>query len=106
MACIMSGILATAFAHRYPSLGKFENNLQLTSLLVMFVNLGIGAMTKIPSENIPNDIDQYVDTVVLNILVVAANVLVIGMLASTICMKIRMYMQTAYCVPFVFYVNI
>ena len=101
----MSGILATTFAYCRPILGKFENNLQLTSLLVTFVNLGIGAMTKIPSENIPHDIDQYVDTVVFNILVVAANVLVIGMLAGTIYMKILMYMQV-YCVSFVFYVNI
>ena len=84
LACIVSGTFATAFAHRHPILDKFENNLQLTSLLVTFVNLGIGAVSKIPSENIPNDVDQYVDEVVFTVLIVAANVLVIGMLAGTI----------------------
>ena len=93
LACVVSGIFATAFAHRHPISDKFENNLQLTSLLVTFVNLGIGAVSKIPSENIPNDVDQYVDKLVFNILVVGANVLVIGMLAGMIYTEILLYMQ-------------
>ena len=60
MACVMSCIFATAFAHRHPILNKFENNLQQ---LVTFVNQGIGTISKIPSENFPNDVDQYVDKV-------------------------------------------
>ena len=62
LACVMSGIFATAFAHRHPILKKFENNLQQ---LLTFVHLGIGTISKIPSENFPNDVDQYVDKLVL-----------------------------------------
>ena len=58
----------------------FDNKLMLTSLAVTFVNLGIGAVSKIPKENVPASIDRYVDSVMFNILVIAANTLVIGLL--------------------------
>ena len=88
LACVVSGIFATAFAHRHPISDNFENNLQLATLLVTFVNLGIGA-----ASEIPNDGDNATDRLVLNILGITANVLVIGMLAGTIFMKILLYRQ-------------
>ena len=88
LACLVSGIFATAFAHRHPISDKFENNLQLATLLVTFVNLGIGAVSEIPSEKIPDGGDDSMDKKVFNILMVTANFLVIGMLAGTILMKI------------------
>ncbi|XP_067037131.1 uncharacterized protein [Acropora muricata] len=77
LASICSGLFAIAFAFRKPIRDKFEDKLQLTSLLVIFLNLGIGVILKIPKESVPSDVDQYVDTLLVNILVVGANVLVI-----------------------------
>ncbi|XP_067037144.1 uncharacterized protein [Acropora muricata] len=77
LASICSGLFAIAFAFRKPIRDKFEDKLQLTSLLVIFLNLGIGVLLKIPKESVPSDVDQYVDTLLVNILVVGANVLVI-----------------------------
>ncbi|XP_067035460.1 uncharacterized protein [Acropora muricata] len=76
-ASTCSGLFAIAFAFRKPIRDKFEDKLQLTSLLVIFLNLGIGVILKIPKESVPSDVDQYVDTLLVNILVVGANVLVI-----------------------------
>ena len=84
LACVVSGIFATAFAHRHPISDKFENNLQLATLLVTFVNLAIGAVGEISSEKIHNDGDNAMDKLVFNILATTANVLVIGMLAGKI----------------------
>ena len=91
LACVMSGIFATVFAHRHPISDKFENNLLLATLLVTFVNLGIGTVSEIPSDQIPDVVDKDVDKLVFNILGAAANVLVIGMLAGTIFMKILLH---------------
>lgn len=65
------------YAFRKPIRDEFEDKLQLTSLLVIFLNLGIGVILKIPKESVPSDVDQYVDSLLVNILVVGANVLVI-----------------------------
>lgn len=68
------------FAYMRPVEDPFENKLMLVSLAVTFVNLGIGAVSKIPKENVPASIDPYVDSVMFNILVIGANTLVIGLL--------------------------
>ena len=77
LASICSGLFAVAFAFRKPIRDPFEDKLQLTSLLVIFLNLGIGVILKIPKESVPSDVDQYVDTLLVNILVIGANILVI-----------------------------
>ena len=77
LASICSGLFAIFYAFRKPIRDEFEDKLQLTSLLVIFLNLGIGVILKIPKESVPSDVDQYVDSLLVNILVVGANVLVI-----------------------------
>ena len=77
LACIISGIYAVAFAVKKPVVDPFENRLMLTSLTVTFINLGIGAVSKIPSENIPTSVDHSVDKIMFELLVVAANASVI-----------------------------
>ena len=77
LASICSGTFAIVYAFRKPIKDDFEDKLQLTSLLVIFLNLGIGVILKIPQESVPSDVDQYVDSLLVNILVVGANVLVI-----------------------------
>ncbi|XP_078379719.1 uncharacterized protein LOC144662718 [Oculina patagonica] len=80
LACVMSGLYGMFFAYVKPMVDPFENKLMLTSLAVTFVNLGIGAVSKIPKENIPASIDSYVDSIAFNIFVIVANSLVVGFL--------------------------
>ena len=82
LACVISGLYGMFFAYVRPVKDPFENKLMLTTLAVTFVNLGIGAVSKIPKENVPASIDPYVDSVTFNILVIAANTLVIGLLVG------------------------
>ena len=80
IACIISGVYAVAFAVKKPVVDPFENRLMLTSLVVTLVNLGIGAVSRIPQENIPVSVDGFLDNIVFEILVVGANALVIVLL--------------------------
>ncbi|KAL9978289.1 hypothetical protein ACROYT_G015788 [Oculina patagonica] len=80
LACVVSGLYGMFFAYVSPVEDRFENKLMLISLAVTFVNLGIGAVSKIPKENVPASIDPYVDSVMFKILVIGANTLVIGLL--------------------------
>ena len=82
LACVVSGLFGLYFAYKNPISDPFENKLQLTSLAVTFVNLAIGVISKIPKENIPADVDPYMDNLLVDILVVGINALVIGMLAG------------------------
>ena len=76
----MSGLYGMFFAYNRPIVDAFENKLMLTSLAVTFMNLGIGAVSRIPKENIPSSIDPYVDHIMFKALVFGANSLVIGLL--------------------------
>ena len=80
LACVMSGLYGIFFAFKGPIVDPFENRLMLSSLAVTFVNLGIGAVSRIPKEGIPSSIDPYLDNVMFNALVFGANSLVIGLL--------------------------
>ena len=80
IASITSGIYAVIFALQKPVVDPFENRLMQTSLVVTFVNLGIGAVSKIPGENIPTSVDRVLDNIVFQLLVVGANALVIVLL--------------------------
>ena len=82
LACVMSGLYGMLFALKKPIVDPFENKLMLTSLAVTFVNLGVGAVSKIPKEGIPSSIDPYVDNILFRILVIGANSLVIGLLVG------------------------
>lgn len=82
LACVVSGLYGMFFAYVSPVEDRFENKLMLISLAVTFVNLGIGAVSKIPKENVPASIDPYVDSVMFKILVIGANTLVIGLLVG------------------------
>ena len=62
----------------------FENRLMSTSLAVTIVNLGIGAVSRIPAENISNMVDHHKDALAMKILILGANTLVIGLLVGEI----------------------
>ena len=91
LACVLSGLYGMFFAYKKPILDPFENKLMLTSLAVTFVNLGIGAVSKIPKEGIPSSIDPYVDSILFKALVFGANSLVIALLVGE--QKLNVYYQ-------------
>ena len=84
LACVISGLYGILFACVSPIVDPFENRLMLTSLAVTFANLGIGAVSKIPTKEIYNSTatDPYVDTIMFTIVVFGANSLVIFLLVG------------------------
>ena len=81
LTLVIAGMYGTIFCWMRPLQDVFENRLMSVSLAVTVVNLVIGSVSKIPAENLPTPTDSNVDAVIYNILVVAANTLVIGLLA-------------------------
>ena len=84
LAWVVAGMYGVLFAWTRPIQDVFENRLMTTSIAVTVFNLGVGAVSKIPTESLPSSPDSYVDTVIFNILVLGANTLVIGLLACKI----------------------
>ena len=79
----IAGMYGTVFCWIHPLEDAFENRLMSTSLAVTVVNLVIGAVSRIPAENLPSASDSYMDTVVFNALVLGANTVVIALLVGT-----------------------
>ena len=81
LAWVIAGMYGVLFAWMRPIKDAFENRLMSVSLAVTVVTLGIGAVSRIPAENVPSsDVNQYMDTVLFNILVLGANSLIIALL--------------------------
>ncbi|CAH3185761.1 unnamed protein product, partial [Porites lobata] len=68
------------FALNSPITDPFENELMLSSLAVTFVNLAIGAVSRIPDDGFSSPVDPILDSLLFNGLVIVANSLVIGLL--------------------------
>ena len=81
LAWVVAMMYGVIFAWIRPIQDAFENRLMTASLAVTVINLGVGAVSRIPAESIPGSSDLYMDTVIVNTLVLGANSLVIGMLA-------------------------
>lgn len=75
----MYGVL---FSWNKPIKVASENRLMSTSLVVTILNLGIGAVSRIPAENISDEVDKHKDEMAMKILILAANTLVIGLLVG------------------------
>ena len=80
MACTMSGVYGMMFAFKKPIRDPSENSLMMCALAVTFFNLLIGAVSRIPTEGVLLSVDAYMDHDFFTVLVVGANVLVIGIL--------------------------
>ena len=52
LAWVIAGMYAVLFCWIKPVQDPFENKLMSTSLAVTIVNLGIGAVSRIPAENV------------------------------------------------------
>ena len=82
LAWVIAGMYGMLFSWIEPILDETENRLMAASLAVTVVNLGIGAVGRIPIENLPSSTDKYTDAVLFQMLVIGANTLVIGLLVG------------------------
>ena len=82
MAAMASGFYAVAHAQARPIPDKFEHLLQLSSLVATFFNLSVGVLLRIPSEMVNYSIEMDKDSVGVTVLLVTANVMVIGLVVS------------------------
>ncbi|XP_022782281.1 uncharacterized protein LOC111323230 [Stylophora pistillata] len=80
LAWVVAGMYAVLFCWIKPMQDTFENRLMSTSLAVTIVNLGVGAVSRIPAENMSNMVDHHMDALAMKILILGANTLVIGLL--------------------------
>ena len=77
MALILSAFYGMFFAHTKPIEDPSENSLMLSSLVVTYVNLVIGAVSRIPEEVALDTMYPNLEIVLFDILVVGANIFVI-----------------------------
>lgn len=91
LALTIAGMYGLLFSYVRPMRDAFENRLMSTSLAVTVVNLAIGAVSKIPAENLTDSTVSFMDTVLFDILVVGANTLVVGLLVG------KKILITGYC---------
>ena len=89
LAWVIAGMYGVLFSWIKPILDVTENRLMAASLAVTVVNLGIGAVSRIPVENLAVSVDTYTDAVLFNMLVLGANTLVIGLLVGKRQIKIQ-----------------
>ena len=91
LAWVIAGMYGMLFAWIKPILDPTENRLMTISLGVTLVNLGIGAVSRIPAETgIPASIDPYTDAILFKILVFGANTLVIGLVLGKIILLVAL----------------
>ncbi|KAK3723362.1 hypothetical protein QZH41_004906 [Actinostola sp. cb2023] len=76
VASVLSGVYAMLHAQYKPIPDRFEHVLQLTSLLVTFANTCIGMMLKIDQTKILDDDAKIMDSMIISVLLVTANVMV------------------------------
>ena len=92
LAWVIAGMYGVLFSWMSPMQDIIENRLMVTSLAVTVFNLGVGAVSKIPAENLPNSsADPYLDAALFKILLLGANTLVIGLLVGEITPLILFY---------------
>ena len=75
---IIAGMYGILFFRMKPIQEELENRMMSTSHAVTVFNLAIGAVSRIPAENVSSSSKPYLQGVVFNILVVGANSVVIG----------------------------
>ena len=83
LALVITGMYGILFAWVKPMQDTLENTLMTTSVAVTVLNLVIGAVSRIPAENIMTGwIGNVTDAHLFKILVFAANSLVIGLVVG------------------------
>ena len=93
LAWVIAGMYGMLFSWIKPIADVTENRLMATSLAVTVVNLGVGAVSRIPAENISASIDLEMDAVSLKILIFGANSLVVCQLIGKIIVLITIILN-------------
>ena len=93
LAWVIAGMYGMLFSWIKPIRDLHENRLMATSLAVTVVNLAIGAVSKIPAENLPDSNDTYMNAVLFKILVLGANTAVISLLIGKITVLIALVLS-------------
>ncbi|KAJ7373624.1 regulation of response to stimulus [Desmophyllum pertusum] len=94
-----SGFYAVAHAQARPIPDKFEHLLQLASLVATFFNLSVGVLLRIPSEMVNYSIEKDKDSVGVTILLVTANVMVIGLIVIRYLLSLGQSLYSVYKTP-------
>ena len=82
LTLVIAGMYGILFSWMKPIQGKFENTMMSTSLAVTVFNVAVGAVSKIPAEDVTSSSSEaYTEAVFFNVLVISANTLVVGLLA-------------------------
>ena len=84
LTLVIAGMYGMVFAWMKPIKDGFENKMMATSLAVTVFNLAVGAVSRIPAENISSSSEPYMEAVLFEMLVFGANALVIGLIAGTL----------------------
>ena len=82
LAWVVAGMYGMLFSWVKPIKDTFENRLMSTSLAITVVNLGVGAVSRIPAENLSESIDRYTDALIMKILIFGTNSMVIGLIVG------------------------
>ncbi|KAL9970589.1 hypothetical protein ACROYT_G022992 [Oculina patagonica] len=80
LTLVIAGMYGMLFSWMRPMQDAFENRLMVTSLAVTVVNLAVGAVSRIPAENVAGSGDTYTDALIFKILILGANTMVVGLL--------------------------
>ncbi|KAL9960150.1 hypothetical protein ACROYT_G033562 [Oculina patagonica] len=90
---VIAGMYGMLFSWMKPIKDGFENKMMSVSLAVTVFNLAIGAVSKIPAENISSSSEPNMETFFFNMLVLGANTLVIGLLAVQYLVSVYRYLK-------------
>ena len=82
LTLVIAGMYGMVFCWMKPILDGFENKMMSVSLAVTVFNLAVGAVSRIPAENMSSLIDSYAEAILFKLLVLGANTLVIGLLVG------------------------
>ena len=80
LAWVMAGMYGMLFFWIKPLGNGTENRLMATSLAVTVVDVGVGAVNRIPAEDISTSCYKYVETALFKVLVLGENTLVSSLL--------------------------
>ena len=82
LTLVIAGMYGMVFSWMKPIQDGFENKMMSASLAVTVFNLAIGAVSRIPAENLSSSSDPYTEAILFKVLLLGANILVIGLLAG------------------------
>ena len=80
VAALVSGFYSVVFAQYKPISDSFEYWLQLASLAATSVNMNVGMLLKIPTQEVTSSTSSQLESVLVTVLLVFNNVLVIVMM--------------------------